>query len=312
MKAVGERTHETWHRRLAEGFEADGRAMIRIVRGPEPKGLATARASKGKVAWTAYQKAKDRPDPTGYQCAKEALHIAQNKKCAYCEMVVPKGGAPVEHFRPKDGAFRHMRGAPEDLDAEHYWWLAWSWENLFFSCVRCNGKNAKGNYFPLNAGTCAAALPATTHATLDDALAAWTPDHGLLIDPGVDDPLDHLRWVPLNPSKPPATWIWTLKFESSGLSKGRATKEILKLEEFADDVVARFEKVLGDFERTFGLTNGRANFLRASKLRSKKWSDLVNRWMGPKEPLRGATWSMFDALVPEPTRTACNLPLPRP
>ncbi len=290
--------------------------MIRIVRGLEPKSLATARASEagggGGAAWLAYQNAQVRPDPTGYQCAKDALYDAQNGKCAYCEMIVSKKGAPVEHFRPKKGAFRHERDAKiKVVDAAHYWWLAWSWENLFVSCGRCNGKNAKGNFFPLEAGTGAATLPATTHATLDDALAAWTPDHGLLIDPGVDDPFDHLRWVPLDPRQPPATWIWTLKFLAlSGPSKGPVTNKVLKIEELTEHVGNRFKKVLRDVEKTLGKI--RPLNLTPSTALSGKWTSLVEFWMNPKEPLRGATWSMFDALVPEPTRTACNLVLPRP
>lgn len=40
--------------------------------------------------------------------------------------------ADAEHYRPKS----------------HYWWLAWTWENLLFACVDCN-REYKRDQFPL-------------------------------------------------------------------------------------------------------------------------------------------------------------------
>ncbi len=72
--------------------------------------------------------------------------------CCYCEAgTEPSGFGHVDHHRPKGRAeFRH---------------LAYSWDNLVWSCSRCN--QAKG----------------------DD----WDPATPLL-DPCVDEPTEHLTW----------------------------------------------------------------------------------------------------------------------
>jgi hypothetical protein len=89
------------------------------------------------------------------------------------------------------------------------------------------------------------------------------------------------------------------------------TNKVLKIEELTEHVLERFREVLRDVEQTLG-TKIRPLNLTPSNALSGKWTSLVEFWVNPKKSLRGATWSMFDALVPAPTRTACNLPLPRP
>jgi len=49
--------------------------------------------------------------------------------CVYCEKDLTDNTPHVEHFRPKS----------------HYWWLAYSWDNLFLSCEECNVR--KGDKF---------------------------------------------------------------------------------------------------------------------------------------------------------------------
>lgn len=59
-----------------------------------------------------------------------------NGKCCYCERKRdPKGEPDVEHFRPKTKTTED--GNPG------YWWLAYDWSNLFFSCKACNQKKVR-------------------------------------------------------------------------------------------------------------------------------------------------------------------------
>ena len=69
------------------------------------------------------------------------------KKCCYCERKIEaKHESDIDHFRPKGavtGVNRRNSG---------YWWLAYAWDNLFFSCKVCNQKFKK-NEFPLVGGS---------------------------------------------------------------------------------------------------------------------------------------------------------------
>lgn len=52
-------------------------------------------------------------------------------KCAYCEKNLLDAPKHIEHYRPKD----------------IYYWLAYSWDNLLFSCGSCN--SSKGTKFQI-------------------------------------------------------------------------------------------------------------------------------------------------------------------
>lgn len=60
---------------------------------------------------------------------KEKLDALYHHKCAYCENIVEQGH--VEHYRPK----------------QQYYWLAYSWDNLMYSCPTCN--QFKGTNFEI-------------------------------------------------------------------------------------------------------------------------------------------------------------------
>jgi uncharacterized protein (TIGR02646 family) len=61
-------------------------------------------------------------DIKDYQVARRSLASLQYFKCCYCEKKIELKHNAVEHFRPK----------------VKYWWLSWSWSNLFFVCEICN------------------------------------------------------------------------------------------------------------------------------------------------------------------------------
>jgi hypothetical protein len=130
--------------------------MIRIDRGDEPPELTSSRIRQLALA------ALSGPptDFVGYDVSpvKERLWETQHRKCAYCERPQGLENQPIEHFRPK----------------AHYWWLAWTWENLFFACYHCNGQGIKGDHFPIQGPALAAwdfDLPSSRSAMRSRAIA---------------------------------------------------------------------------------------------------------------------------------------------
>jgi uncharacterized protein (TIGR02646 family) len=86
----------------------------------------------------------------GYDIAAELLWWAQHRKCCYCERIIECLFYDVEHYRPKAGV---NHGPAHPLYDGGYWWLAFTWENLLFSCKGCNEGKGKGIQFPLTAGS---------------------------------------------------------------------------------------------------------------------------------------------------------------
>jgi hypothetical protein len=166
--------------------------MIRIDRGDEPPELASSRIRQLALAALHGPPA----DFDGYDVppVKKRLWEAQHRRCAYCERPQGLENQPIEHFRPKAGAQR-VADDRSSISKEHYWWLAWTWENLFFACYHCNGAGIKGNHFPIQG----------------PALDAWDFDlrrEDGLVDPSLVDPLDHIRWVPMRATEDRSHWAW--------------------------------------------------------------------------------------------------------
>lgn len=76
---------------------------------------------------------------------KKILRKAQYDKCCFCEKSQIDEYAEVEHYRPKLG-YKSERA--DKIKKPGYYWLGYTWENLFFVCKPCNVK--KGNIFPLD------------------------------------------------------------------------------------------------------------------------------------------------------------------
>jgi len=108
---------------------------------------------------------------------KQVLRQYQNGKCCFCERQRDANAeADVEHFRPK-------LKVTENLSHPGYWWLAYEWSNLFFSCKKCNS-DYKKNYFPLVDET-------TRAATKKHDLSLERP---MLINPDLEDPADFIDY----------------------------------------------------------------------------------------------------------------------
>lgn len=172
----------------------------------------------------------------GYRLGLEHIYKRQFEKCAFCERIAGWENQPAEHFRPKNGAVRgDPRTGRTGTDEHHYWWLAWSWEVLLWSCTRCNGTATKGNWFPLVPGTPPLPLPprqalATLPATCFDVAR----EQPLLLDPAREDPMRSIVWHPLDEQQP-----WDrLKWRPRGLNeRGHVTIATFALDkQHAEDV----------------------------------------------------------------------------
>lgn len=78
---------------------------------------------------------------------KRDLLASHNGKCCYCERSRDKVEVDVEHFRPKRAVTENREDTVKQYPG--YYWLAYSWDNLFLSCKGCN-QTWKKNSFPLS------------------------------------------------------------------------------------------------------------------------------------------------------------------
>lgn len=251
--------------------------MIRIARGEEPEALREERRRRRALCRLIEMELRpgEMKLDEGYQVAADALCCAQGPLCAYCEDNIRETGVPLDHFRPKgavhDGQRKRVHGG--------YWWLAWSWENLFRACGTCNDQNHKGNQFPV----------------LDEAerLAPMRAPPGderaVLIDPAREDPMDfieyrvqgvdvdgHAQWKPL-----PRRGI-----DEAMTRRALATIEGLGLNKGA---------LLGFYNDHVGALAARVELVRAA-IASGVEAEVMRRW----RELRGGAFSRsarFQALA---------------
>lgn len=285
--------------------------MIRIVRGPEPDSLRQERA-KGLERLRDLVSMGDRSAHLkGYDHAdvKRRLYQDQHKKCAWCEGELSYSSDPVEHVRPKRGAWRDLPGVPRVTrpkssphSPNHYWWLTWTWENLLLSCSRCNDQGHKANYFPLVAETNEQPEPTFLAGALPDDAFAPTAESPLLLDPTEPgfDFLDHVRWVPSQRRLHRRYWTWTPIEQTA---RGEATIRILKLTELADRVQAHLVRtVLPSIEEIEQhLRHDRVEEARA------RWATLLELALRPDEPFTAAAWCGLSEWLPDEARRPWGL-----
>jgi uncharacterized protein (TIGR02646 family) len=287
--------------------------MIRVDRGAEPPELAAARRSRLAAAVSLVNSSgipsRELSEAlTGYklQVVKRTLFANQHKKCAWCERRRDYSSSPIDHYRPKDGAWRnHPAERPRRTSPGHYWWLAWTWENLLFACARCNDQGHKANYFPLAAGSAEAPSPVPPLAEGFVALFDVTTERPMLLDPAVDCFLDHIRWVAANETLARRLWTWTPRALTE---RGQSTIDILKLTELADELQQHLvDHVLRGLEEVEQHLKG-----RRTKQAAESWTRLL-MMLEPDRAFTAASWCALTRWVDESWRTEHRLaPIPRP
>jgi uncharacterized protein (TIGR02646 family) len=147
-----------------------------------------------------------------YTVVKGELSERQHSKCAYCESVEQAKRNDVEHYRPKIQANR----MPGSAATHGYWWLAWTWDNLLFSCRRnCNQSPNKLDKFPLDSGS-------------TPLIAQQAPpglEQPLLLDPRSEDCIPHIQF---RLSGPATSRRWQ-PFPRDGSLRGRWTIQVCGL-----------------------------------------------------------------------------------
>lgn len=280
--------------------------MIRIDRGSEPDRLKSIRR-KHLAGALLDRSAGAELTFIGYSEARKPLYDAQHRKCAYCERQQGEEGMPVEHFRPKAGAVVHdpRWGHPQRVyDADRYWWLAWSWENLLFACHTCN-TGFKKDSFPLVPGT--PRLPLHPHRRRFPAKCRPPGcESPLLIDPSTEDPLDHIAFYPRDATVPRQELFWVPVHQTE---RGRVTILVLGLDQHLPDAVTDHVRtqILPGFEQV------EAEFaVRKPRAAAATWGALLNRLFATTQPYHSASYWALDFLLHTSKLPRSQFKLPRP
>lgn len=167
-------------------------------------------------------KSKDFEDKPYWRRGKVKLRLWEHHKhkCCFCERKRDlKRESDVEHFRPK-----------ASVNAEShpgYWWLAYEWDNLLFSCKSCN-EEYKKTYFPL--------LPGGIRALKEgDDLEKEKP---VIINPVEENPEDYIgyEWQHSN-----GKFVKVVGIDSDG--RGEKNRKLLGLNR-SDLMLSRAELIL--------------------------------------------------------------------
>ncbi|GAA1569352.1 AAA family ATPase [Kribbella sancticallisti] len=155
------------------------------------------------------------PDLVQHPMVAAALAELFSGKCAYCESPTPEPF--VEWHRPPQEAMDLDRKVARD----HYWWLAYDWENLYPICSYC--RSNKSTWFPVLGRR---AEPEVRGPEL-------LLERALLVDPCVDEP-EHLFLYSetgdiLGTDERGTTTINILELNRGDLVRGRqdAAREVL-------------------------------------------------------------------------------------
>lgn len=152
-----------------------------------PEGLTSERAEeKRKALLREGNKHEFANSYYAHKTVKNALKKIYNNKCGYCES---KDGASsalqVDHYRPKKEV--------KDTGHTGYYWLAYEWTNLIYSCAKCN--RSKSSHFPLH-------IEGSRVKKLQSDQGEWPANSNtfknekpLLINPEIDNPDEHLEFT---------------------------------------------------------------------------------------------------------------------
>lgn len=261
--------------------------MIRIERGPEPAALATVRVAALLRVRPIAAAGKLDSDAVGqaYSVVKRDLWTQQLMRCCYCEGQVQCDYSDVEHFRPKARADRQ-----DGTSHTGYWWLAWTWTNLLFSCASCN-RSGKNDLFPLEAGS----VPLVPEEQPPGK------ERSTLIDPCDEDPVELIQFVFDGTHWQPVG--------RNGSRRGQRTIEILKLARA--DLLTLYDAHVTDHVKPRIDAAQEAIARRDELLISATWRR-VRALLAPRMPFVALSFDAIDHFVPGDVRGRLKLELPRP
>ena len=154
-------------------FKKEEAPEVLRTKGIELRDSLIAQADAGNTAFCFDNKV------FAHKTVKEQMMEDQHRKCAYCEQYKNGDFGCVEHYRPKGG---YDLGAGTPLQQPGYYWLAYDWQNLLFSCSECN-TSYKRNHFPL-----------VNENARDIEHRDITNEEPAIINPVTTDPGDHIEF----------------------------------------------------------------------------------------------------------------------
>ena len=221
-----------------------------------------------------------------YAVVKDALWKQQAMRCCYCERPAMECAYnDVEHFRPKARADR--------LDGTvhaGYWWLAWTWENLLFSCPNCN-RSAKNDAFPLELGC--VPLSVGEHPP--------GQERPFLLDPYEEDPVESIQFVFDGQHWQPVG--------RNGSTRGQRTVEVLQLGR--PELLTLYGVHVEEQVRPRIDAAHEAIAREDVPLIGSAWRR-VRGLLSPRMPFVALSFDAIHHFVPEPVRVQWGLELPRP
>lgn len=154
-------------------FKKEEAPEVLRTKGVELRDSLIAQADAGNTAFCFDNKV------FAHKTVKEQMMEDQHRKCAYCEQFKNGDFGCVEHYRPKGG---YDLGSGTPLQQPGYYWLAYDWQNLLFSCSECN-TSYKRNHFPL-----------VNENARDIEHRDITNEDPAIINPVTTDPGDHIEF----------------------------------------------------------------------------------------------------------------------
>jgi len=152
-----------------------------------------------------------------------SLPCDQYEKCCFCESkFLETSHGDVEHFRPK-GAYKILNA--KSLTYPGYYWLAYDWSNLLFSCERCN-RSYKRSSFPLQ--------NETTRKPFHDHANLLANEDCLLVNPNLEDPAVFITFKEETPMPVAGNLKGKKTIEAFGLERLNSTRlDYLRILELA-------------------------------------------------------------------------------
>lgn len=268
--------------------------MILIARGdehPELPGIRSAEIERIKKILATGRLPTSKEFGVKYARTRELLRQRQSYKCCYCEKFDEEKFTTVEHVRPKSEAKR----SNGRVDQDRYWWLAWTWSNLLFSCQQCN--NHKGSWYPLR-GDDQSPHFGRPLAIERDPPGDETP---LLLDPASDDGILHIQFRPIA-----GRWTPTPR---EGSLRGYETIKRIKLDRAS--LLDLYGTIAGELDD--GIKRIRREIQLAGQPPAEEvrasWAEVLRRHLRPNAPLAALRYDVLDYAFPKTHRLHWGLSL---